>query len=104
MTPKSLHYTAVKNFWVVKVDQVAREVRTIVGDQIEPVAVRSRVVLANQLIVLFFSGIELESVDGPAIGDSERLGPASAWRLPVGSVGRDQLEMSAAILVSEKVS
>jgi hypothetical protein len=92
----------VKNFGIVKVDQVAREVRTIVGDEIEPVAVWRRVVLANQLIVLFFGGIELETVDGPAIGNSERLRPATAW-FSVRPVGGNRLEMSAAILVSEKI-
>jgi hypothetical protein len=93
----------MKSLRVVKVDQVAREVRTVVSKHVEPVSVWRRVVLENQFTVLLFAGIDLKTVDGPALGDPEQLRPASAWRLSVGSVGRDRLEMSAAILVSEKV-
>src|SRR5579872_1747908 len=92
---------AMQDSWIVKIDQVAGKVRAVVGHQIEASPVWLRIVFANERVVLFFSGIQLETINSTAIVSPQQFRPASARYSPLGAVGCDGLEMSSPILISE---
>lgn len=94
---------AMKHFRIVKVHQLAREVRTIAGDDIELHPVWFGVVLANQAIVLFFGSIDVKTVNRPNIASPDQFDPATGWWFSIRAVGSNGLEVSDPISISQKV-
>jgi len=93
----------MKGFRVVKVDQVAGKVRTVVSYQIEPLLVWVRIKLSNQSVVLVFASVQLKSIDGSAVSSPNQFRPTACRGFALRTIRRNGLEMVTPILIAEKV-
>src|SRR5580692_1180648 len=94
------HQAAMEHFRIVSINQVAGEIRAVMRHQIEAEAIWRRVVLANERIVLFFSRVQLETVNAAPILSSDQFDPPSRRRFAIWAVGRNRFKMISTILIS----
>src|SRR5207302_1105958 len=78
------------------------EVGAIAGNGMEMGAVRQRVVLEYESVILFGSGLNLEAINRSVIGRTDKLIPVSTRSISIGQVGSYALQMVAAIAIAKE--
>src|SRR5260370_42279561 len=83
--------TTMQSLWLIEIDHVFNKICTVPGYREEVRPVPGRVVSKYQSLILFGSGLNLETVDRPVVGRAHKFIPVSTRSLSVRQVGSDAL-------------